>query len=420
MRFTMDEIINEAVGEWLRAKVNKIEQDEQIISKDDIKRNYFNRGDNILKFIEQNNFIGLTVYAKENFLDAYTQVGNIEVRDHVFPRLPLYIAAPLYATKDISKIQKLTSTISEIFKILVIDSGLGKPNILNEKITGITEYDDFASFLLTHGGLSTTGKRKYNKENDITLATFIDFLCTNGFDPVDAQNNYRGLIKFIINGDSIGAFKYMVDNNYITLSESLFEEFDIKEDSQIASFFNKNISRNCKLHSPDVEYKDGKIVGGTLVDKLRQNGIGYDMTSDSIQKVPISSLFIIQSELFNTITKYINDGEKIANIDDISLSRGSKFSSASNELKFIIKEYDRYTHSNDYHKVNKNDNDDFMKHIIEQIKVVLINMRDAINEVLRRLGIPEIEIDLSLVDNSNNTQSIITTLKTIIRLDRLS
>lgn len=416
------DVITEAVGDWLQNRVKTAEQ-ELVSGKADLKRNYFNRTNTILRFLEQNNIVGLTVYAKKNYLDAYTKVSNVEVRDHIFPKLPLYIAAPLYAIRDVSKIQKVVNIINEIYRILIIDNNLGKPGILNEKITGISEYDDYPSFLLTHGGISTTGKRKYNKDNDITLASFLDFLIQNGFEPVNAAEDYRGITKFIINGDSIAAFKLMVDNGFIKPTEKMLEDYHIEEDSHIYKYFMSSVPRKAHLHEPDVDYKNGKIVGGSLVEKLRQDGLFYDMTEKKPQKVPISTMFIIQSELYNVFNIYTSNGEIISNIDDISLSKGSRFSSYSNDMRYVLKEYDRFTQYNDLDKLNKNDRREFLQNIYNECANSIRGMEDSMNDVLAEIGIPKISISSKYLDKHINTDeefiAAINYFKEVIKLDRL-
>lgn len=417
------EVITEAVGDWLKERVQTAEQ-ELVSGKEDLKRNYFNRTNTIFRFLEQNNIIGLTVYAKKNYLDAYTKLSNIEVRDHIFPKLPLYIAVPLYATREVSKIQKMVNMITEIYRILIIDNNLGKPGILNEKITGISEYDDYPSFLLTHGGISTTGKRKYNKENDLTLASFLDFLIQNGFEPINAAEDYRGITKYIINGDSIAAFKLFVDNDFIKPSEKMLEEYNIEEGSQIYNYFMSSVPRKAHLHEPDVDYKNGKIVSGNLVEKLRQEGLYYDMTEKKTQKVPFSTLFIIQSELYNAFNTYVSNGETISNIEDISLSKGSHFSSFSNDMKYVLKEFDRFIQYHELDSLNEKDKKEFLQNIYNECVNSIRGMEDSMNNVLVKIGLPKVVVKSKFLEKhitkDEDFIEAIKYFKEVIKLDRLS
>ena len=184
-----------------------------------------------------------------------------------------------------------------------------------------------------------------------------------------------------------------------------------------------SVPRKAHLHEPDVDYKNGKIVGGSLVEKLRQEGLFYDMTEKKPQKVPISTMFIIQSELYNVFNIYTSNGEIISNINDISLSKGSRFSSYSNDMRYVLKEYDRFTQYNDLDKLSKNDRREFLQNIYNECANSIRGMEDSMNDVLAEIGIPKISISSKYLDKHINTDeefiAAINYFKEVIKLDRL-
>ncbi len=324
----------------------------------------------MLMYIRNREYTSAVKLADKKGLTSETEFENVivfgKVSKHRYKKIKGGMACLAAAVTNIVSLKDMATAVGDTYKSVFLPGRFGDADTFKQQCDDALKFKDCVAFIFTKDG---TLEPKYSSENDTSLTGFYKTIMelTGG---TYVLRDFP-TISFLAKGGFVETLRFLVRNEMLEPGAGHIDAIG-GIDNDLRNTLKKGTPHKFRLHEPEIVI-DQKTKRPSKESELYQEffSMGYDITSEEVQRVSIGNTFVVVNRLYGKFISYNNDGEKITN----NLFRDN-LGAVTSELYDL----DEKMHSG-------------VTNLGEEIGSIEKHLQEAVDNILSELSLPKIEID---------------------------